>query len=346
LREAADFNAACAQNSGDLLPYIGTEYVARDIDLLRRALGEDQLTFYGRSFGTYIGTVYASLFPKRVRAMVLDGGYDPARYANRPYAYDRTQYVALDRAMARFLDWCGLTPAMCTFGDGDPKAAFQRLMSRLDAEPVPIPDRGVANGFTLAYRLLFNLNEGKARWPAIGAALRQAEARDSSSFLLSPPSPASFDFLTPNVAVECADRAYPRDLRRLERQLAGSAKRAPLLGPALAYGPPTYDHNHATACVQWRAERASRYQGSYRAAGSAPILVVGTTGDPDTPYRDSVALARTLDNATLLTFRAEGHTAFERSPCATKVITAYLTDGAIPPAKTTCADEPQPTPLT
>lgn len=250
VREAADFAAACVQKTGELLPYVGTEYVARDIDLLRRALGETELTFYGRSFGTYIGTVYASLFPGRVRAMALDGVYDPVRYANRPYAYDRAQYVALDRPLARFLDWCAQTPAMCPFGSDDPGASFERLMRRLDADPVPTPGGGVANGHTLTYRLLFNLNEGREHWPSIGQALRQAEERNSESFLLSPPSPSSFDFLTPNVAVECIDRAYPRSLRTLERQLADSSKLAPLLGPPLAYGAPSYDHNHATACVQ------------------------------------------------------------------------------------------------
>ena len=163
VRQARSFNAACRKNAAELLPYVGTDYVARDIDLLRQALGERQLTFYGRSFGSYIGTVYADLFPQRVRAVVLDGGYDPRRYANRPYAYDRTQYLALDAAVQRFFAWCGRTPSMCTFGDGQPRAAFEQLTRALDAAPVPIPGQGRANGYTLAYRLMFNINGGKAR---------------------------------------------------------------------------------------------------------------------------------------------------------------------------------------
>ncbi|CAL9517263.1 Tripeptidyl aminopeptidase [Streptomyces sp. enrichment culture] len=342
VRQAASFVQGCQDNAGGIAPYVGTGYVARDIDLLRQALGEEQLTYYGRSFGSYIGTVYAAMYPERVRALVLDGGYDPEHYANKPYAYDRPQYLALDGAMGRFLDWCKDDQATCGFGDGDPRAAFEKLKADLDANPVPTANGGQANGYTLVYRLMFNINEGKVIWPSLGQALRKAQQRDNTSFLLRPPSPASYDFLNPNVAVECVDKDYPRDPALLKRKVTRNAELAPLLGPAMAYGPPTYDHQHATACVQWTGEKPSRYAGSFRAKGSAPILVLGTTGDPDTPYQDSVALSRKLDNGRLLTFRAEGHTAFGRSACATDAVTGYLVDLEVPARGTTCADETQP----
>jgi pimeloyl-ACP methyl ester carboxylesterase len=342
VRQAAAFDQACQDNAGDRLPYVGTEYVARDIDLLRQGLGENQLTYYGRSFGSYIGTVYAALFPGRVRALTLDGAYDPRKYRNRPYSYDRDQYLALDGAMSRFLDWCKADQATCGFGDGDPRAAFDRLKADLDADPVETAGGGRANGYTLVYRLMFNINEGKVIWPALGQALRQAQLRDNTSFLLRPPSPASFDFLNPNVAVECVDKDYPSNPYRLKWEVTTNARLAPLLGPAMAYGPPTYDHQHATACAQWQGEHVSRYEGSYRARGSAPILVLGTTGDPDTPYQDAVALSHELDNGRLLTFDAEGHTAFGRSACATDAVVGYLVDLKVPARGTTCADETQP----
>ncbi|MGW7825068.1 alpha/beta fold hydrolase [Streptomyces puniciscabiei] len=342
LASAARFNAACQQKIADLTPFVGTAFVARDIDLLRQALGENRLTFYGRSFGTYIGTVYASMFPAHVRAMALDGAYDPVRYANSPYTYDLPQYVALDAAMRRFLSWCADTPKMCSFGNGRPTAAFDKLIRSLDQQPVTIPGKGAANGFTLAYRLVFNLNAGKAFWPTLGKALQQAEARDATSILLLPPSTASFDFLTANVVVECADRKYPRNPSQLERNTATTTRLAPLLGPPVAYAPPFYDQNHATACVQWPAEQVSRYNGSYRAAGTPKILVVGTTGDPDTPYQDAVTLSKTFDNATLLTFKGEGHAAFGRSKCATTAISSYLGDLVVPQPGTVCDDEAPP----
>ncbi|MCB5168806.1 alpha/beta hydrolase [Streptomyces bambusae] len=338
IRQGREFGAACLERAGDLVPFIGTASNARDLDLLRQALGEEQLTFYGRSFGSYVGTVYAALFPSRVRAMVLDGGYDPHRYADLPYAYDGPQFAALDAAVGRFLDWCAANAAACGFGDGRPREAFEDLKRALDVDPVVTASGRPATGYTLAYRLMFNINSGKRIWPALGQALRAAQARQTS-FLLNPPSPASFDFLNVNLAVECADRAYPASPLLLGPLVTAHATTSPLLGPAIGFGPPTYDHNHAPACAQWPAPRPSRYEGSYRAAGSAPILVLGTTGDPDTPYRDSVALSRTLENGRLVTFAAEGHTAYNRSACISTLVNDYLANLTLPAAGTVCADE-------
>ena len=133
-----------------------------------------------------------------------------------------------------------------------------------------IPNQGVANGYTLAYRLMFNINGGKRDWPNLAAALSRAEQRDPSSFLLRPPSPTSFDFLTVNVVVECIDRNYPRSRERLRRELATSDEASPLLGPSIGYGPPTYDHNHAPACVLWPGARTSRHHGNFRASRLSP----------------------------------------------------------------------------
>ncbi|MFZ3492562.1 alpha/beta hydrolase [Streptomyces sp. 5.8] len=338
LRQGQEFAAACRERAGGLVPFIGTGSNAKDLDLLRQALGEETLTFYGRSFGSYVGTVYAAQFPRRVRAMVLDGGYDPRRYANVPYAYDAVQFTALDSAVGRFLDWCAQNATACGFGAGKPREAFEQLKRDLDADPVITPSGRPATGYTLAYRLMFNINSGKEIWPYLGEALAAAQAR-KTTFLLSPPSPGSFDFLNVNLAVECADRVYPTSRLLLGAMVGAQSASAPLLGPPIGLGPPTYDHNHAPACAQWQAERPSRYEGSYRAAGSAPILVLGTTGDPDTPYRDSVALAGTLEGGRLLTFDAEGHTAYNRSACVSALVNDYLATLALPARGTVCADE-------
>ncbi|MER6203451.1 alpha/beta hydrolase [Streptomyces sp. NPDC001586] len=338
IRQGADFANACRQRSGDLVPFIGTASNAKDLDLLRQALGEEKLSFYGRSFGSYVGTVYAAQFPRRVRAMVLDGAYDPRRYADMPYAYDAAQFVALDAAVGRFLDWCAHNPAACGFGEGRPRQAFEELKRALDADPVISASGRPATGYTLAYRLMFNINAGQEIWPELGQALRAAQARQGS-FLLNPPSPASFDFLNVNTAVECADRVYPAGRLLLGALVSAHVASAPLLGPPIGLGPPTYDHNHAPTCAQWPAERPSRYEGSYRAQGSAPILVLGTTGDPDTPYQDAVALAGTLEAGRLLTFDAEGHTAYNRSACVSALVTDYLATLALPARGTVCADE-------
>ncbi|MCP3804141.1 alpha/beta hydrolase [Allokutzneria sp. A3M-2-11 16] len=329
-----EFVQACQRESGDLLPYIGTEYVARDMDLLRAAVGDPKLSYLGFSFGTYIGTVYANLFPQRTRALVLDGGYDPQHYANSPYAYDITQFDAIEATLHRFFAWCSATPAKCAFGNGNPAAAFTALQAALDAKPV-----NGANGATMTLEVVFALNGGKSTWVRMAENLVKAQQGTGPLVL---PADENAEFFAANVSVECADRAFPRNMALLQARLAYAAREAPLAGPALAYAPPNYDHAHATACVQWPAEQRSRYAGPFHARGSSPILVVGTTGDPDTPYVDSVALSRTLANARLLTFDGEGHTGFYHSPCSKAAITAYLADLRLPARGATCSDDVTP----
>ncbi|WP_370945135.1 alpha/beta hydrolase [Amycolatopsis sp. cg5] len=337
---AARFTAACVARSGNMLPYIGTESVARDMDQIRAALGEERFNYFGVSFGTFIGTVYANLFPKRIRVMALDGAYDPEAYANRPYTYDFWQYVEIEGALNRMLDWCA-RDASCPFGDGNPRAAFDRLVRSLDRDPVRDADGKVlANGSVLAYSMIFELNGGTSAWRGLAAELQEA-ATSRTGDLLYPLSDSS-SFFAANVSVECADRVYPSGKFSLRAHLALEAATGPRLGPIAAYGPPGYDQSHANACQQWPAQRASRYPGPWNAPGSAPILVVGTTGDPDTPYRDAIALSRTLDNARLLTFVGEGHSGQGHSPCARAAITAYLVDRTLPAPGTRCTDNPTP----
>lgn len=321
------FNDACQRHSGDLLPYIGTEYSARDLDVVRAALGEKKFNWYGLSYGTYLGTVYASLFPEKVGVMALDGAYDPNAYANDPYRYDRGQYLAVDAALGRFLDWCERTPDDCSFGDGDPRQAYLDLQAALDAEPIRDADgRLVANGAWLTMMVTYALGSGDDYWPTLAQQLVDAQHRTGD--LLSGME-GEAQFQTENAAIECADRAFPRSLDLLHDRLRSETAEAPLNGPALAYGPPNYDQGHATACTQWPAKRLSRYSGPFDAKGSAPILVVGNTGDPDTPYQDAVTLSRTLDNAHLLTVRGEGHTG-TGSECAWNATMDYLATGALP----------------
>ncbi|MCA1697086.1 MAG: alpha/beta hydrolase, partial [Actinobacteria bacterium] len=207
----------CQTGSGDLLRYIGTEYVARDMDLLRAAVGDKKLNYFGVSFGTFIGTVYANLFPTRIRAMSLDGAYDPEAYANNTYKYDYWQYVALEEALGRFLDWCADSPD-CAFGHGDPVAAYDALVSDLDDNPVrDDQDKVVANGASLTYRVMFALNGGRSGWPAIAKDLSAAQRR-GGSYVDSIGSKSNF--FAANVSVECADRVYPRGKLLLRYRLA------------------------------------------------------------------------------------------------------------------------------
>jgi pimeloyl-ACP methyl ester carboxylesterase len=346
LRRARSFTRACVRRSRALLPFIGTGYVARDMDLLRAAVGDDKLTYVGFSFGTYIGTVYANLFPARVRALTLDGSYDPVAYARRPYDYDRGQYVALEGSLSRFFAWCSRHARSCGFGKGRAAPAFDRLMARLEAHPrrVRTPDGvGTLDAAEALYQVALTLDGGRISWPSLGESLARTQRGARGS--LPPVSAQDAALYDANTAVECADRAFPRSRRVLRRRLAQNARLGRRLGRVFAYGPPAYDQSHATACVQWPASASdhapSRYRGSFGSRGAARILVVGTTGDPDTPYRDAVTLSRTLTGASLLTLRGEGHTAFLRSACINAQVVGYLVD-LTAPRVTTCADELQP----
>jgi len=184
----------------------------------------------------------------------------------------------------------------------------------------------------LTYNVQASLGSGVHGWPLLATDL--VDAQNRTGFLLSVPEVA---FLSANTAVECADRVFPRG--QLKARLAIASRVAPLTGPALAYAVPNYDHAHATACTQWPVKSQSRYAGPFSAAGAPPILVVGNTGDPDTPYQDSVALASTLRSGHLLTYRGEGHTGLGQSQnCVAEKITAYLTEGVLPPRGAFCDD--------
>jgi pimeloyl-ACP methyl ester carboxylesterase len=339
---AREWNAACRAHSGALLPYIGTKSQARDLDLLRAAVGDDQLSYFGGSYATYVGTVYASMFPRRVRAMVLDSAYDPEKYADDPYAYDYGQFRSTESAMYRFLAWCAATPAQCGFAAGVPAptsaglaAKVRAILKSLDANPA-----GDVNGATMLSELTSALNGGTRRWVTLGANLRLAESRTGPLIYAITQSDTAFNAV--NVSVECADRVYPPGLAELRARLAKVASEFPLTAPGMAYGPPAYDHTHGPACLLWPAARHSRYTGSYRARGSAPILIVGNTGDPDTPYEDSVALSRLLQNSHLLTWQGEGHTARLKSACAAAYMYEYLLRLSVPPEGTVCRDAPIP----
>ncbi|MFC7534778.1 alpha/beta hydrolase [Actinoplanes sp. GCM10030250] len=345
---AREWNAGCQAHSGGLLPYVGTEAQARDLDLLRAAVGDTRLTYFGGSYATYVGTVYANLFPRRIRAMVLDSGYDPGKYANDPYAYDYGQYQATESAMGRFLGWCAATVDRCAFAAGvTPPTGptlvgkVRRLLEALDANPLRDPAGAVSvNGATMLSELTSRLNSGTRQWETLGTDLHLAETRTGPLMYAIGPSDAAFNAV--NVSVECADRLYPSSRRELRTRLAKVAAEFPLTAPGMAYGPPAYDQTHAPACVGWPAARLSRYAGSYEARGSAPILVSGNTGDPDTPYADAVALSRILENGHLVTWEGEGHTARRKSACVEAYMYEYLLRLAVPPAGTVCRDAPIP----
>jgi pimeloyl-ACP methyl ester carboxylesterase len=354
------FAAVCGGRVGKLLAHISTTDSARDLDLLRRAVRDQKLSYIGLSYGTLIGATYANLFPDNVRALVLDGNLDPVKWFEEPSGqlplstFIRTESdIAAGETLARFLDLCGAaTTAHCAFSAGNPAAThakFDTLLTRLRAAPVTI--RGLrytyASAVSVFVENLYTI-QPLFRWPGwtAGAKLMQElwvasepdAAAASASAPTAPPIPRgdqSYTSYTQLYAVVCAESPNPRRTD-LYSQIADFAVNRS--GPVGAYwawfGEP---------CANWPKKGADVYTGPWDRPTLAPILVIGNMFDPSTRYQGSLAMASQLANARLLTVDGYAHTAFlNRSSCVNGYEVDYLLTGNLPPLKTHCRQDVTP----
>ena len=330
IAEVKTFNAGCQQRSGAELPYVSTVDAAMDMDVIRRDLGDPGLTYLGFSYGTLLGATYAGLYPTRVRAMVLDGAIDPALPVVKSLDI---QSAALEGELDQFFSWCR-TNSKCQWKTGpDPLGSFRSLMARVQSSPLPVRGSSRTVG---AAALLYGTAWGlyfTVQWPFLGSALAQAAAGDGTEMM------ELFDSYTQrqkdgtysnefeaNVAVNCLDAPAP-SVAALEADAPAAAAAAPVYGVANLYS--------EMACSLWPVP-ATGHPGPITAPGSPPILVVGTTGDPATPYSEARALAGELQHGVLLTRVGEGHTAYPFSSCIRSAVDAYLLHLTVPPAGTRC----------
>ena len=207
LREGRQFAASCQQRSGKILPFMGTEYAARDMDRLRAALGDDQLSYLGLSYGTYLGAVYADMFPSRVRAVTLDGSVDPFQYGDDYLGLLGVNYRASERSVDAFLAWCGAHATTCRFGQGAAEEALDALVAHLDDQPLTTgkgDERATTNGYTVLYLLYLLTGSGRDAWPQTGKLLADIAAGKpvvTNRDLLGPAGGAT------NIVIECTDAA-------------------------------------------------------------------------------------------------------------------------------------------
>lgn len=324
----------CAAKSGKLLPHLGTVDTAKDMDVLRTALGDRQLTYVGFSYGTLLGARYAQQFPGNVRALVLDGAVDPI-LTTRETAV--AQAVGFERALDAFFKDC--VAQRCPFSThGDIGKTYDALMASIDEQPLSAsqyPGRKLGPSEAL-FGVAAALYSREYGWPVLRQALEQAYARKDGSALL-----ALFDNLVERderghysnsvesqAAISCVDGLYSRDPASYDADAAQFDRQAPRFGRALAYGP--------MVCAFWPAPPVTR-PGVVRVEGSAPIVVVGTTRDPATPYDWSESLADQLPGV-LVTYEGDGHTAYGygRSTCINDVVDAYLISLTVPKTGTRC----------
>ncbi len=320
-----EFAAGCAERSGDLLPYLSTVSTARDMDLLREALGEEQISYLGVSWGTALGSIYATLFPERVRAMVLDSAFD----LSAPLADLIVPRVeAEERALNLMLEQCAADSACPFHNDGNPFAAFDQLLARLDTDPLVVDDTEVGLGHArsaLFFGLVYEEHRIWAEWSDLTRAL--AEAQDGNGRRLRDLGGLNAG-IESQFAIECLD--WPRDAWEPSQSTVDAVlAAAPRLGPLYAESP--------FVCGFWPAEPDP--PPPLTAADAGPIQVIGSTGDIATPLQASRDLTDHLDEGVLLIVEANNHGGYFIDPdnlCVIETIDRYLTDLEIPANESHC----------
>ncbi|MFE9771453.1 alpha/beta hydrolase [Streptomyces sp. NPDC005931] len=327
------FAEGCGADAPKLLRHVSTVEAARDMDIVRAALGDEKLNYVGASYGTFLGATYAGLFPKRSGRLVLDGAMDPSLPARR---LNLEQTEGFDTAFTSFAKDC-VRRADCPLGGTGtaPERVGENLkefFDRLDARPIPTGD---ADGRTLTESLattgVIAAMYDEGAWPQLRQALTAAMRRNDGAGLLGlsdsyyerDADGGYSNLMFANAAVNCLDLPAAFDTPdEVREELPAFEKASSVFGEGLAWA--------ALNCAYWPV-RATGEPQRIEARGAAPIVVVGTTRDPATPYRWAEALAGQLSSARLLTYEGDGHTAYGRgSDCIDSAINAYLVRGTPP----------------
>ena len=330
-QELAD---GCSEEYGDALGTFNTVDTARDMEQLRQSLGDEQLTYLGYSYGTTLGSTYAELYPDKVRAMVLDAAVDPD--ADR-LADAEEGAKGLEAGFDAFAANCTALIAGCPIG-AEPRQFVEALLGQAAANWIPSsePDadgaiRTASPGLviTAIQAALYDT----ASWPQLAQALAAAQQGDSKGlFSLADNYSGRLEdgsysnLFDANIAVNCADTEETFDEAQLRELAVDWNSKYPLFGAGSAAGLYT--------CTVWDAERTPLPERD--AEGSAPILVVGNSGDPVTPLPGAVDLAEDLDNGVLLTWQGQGHTAYPKTACVSYAVDRYLIDLTAPMDGLTC----------
>ncbi|MBX6750675.1 MAG: alpha/beta fold hydrolase [Micromonosporaceae bacterium] len=319
----------CGNKYGDDLRLFSTVQTARDMDAIRAALGEEKLTYLGFSYGTLLGAVYAQLFPGNVRAFVLDGAVDPTA---GPIAASEGQAMGFERALSNFTEWCQANRATCPIHD-NPRGAIAAEIERGRVSPVEGPDGRKATAGWVLWGVILSMYS-QDFWPVLGQAIDKLRNGDATWILLLADTYADRDengryrsnqFDAFN-AINCADEdTYPsvEEIRQLQAQWR---TKYPMFGPALATG--------LLSCALWPGGKDPYPTGP--ATGAPEIVVVGTTGDPATPYESTKKLADMLGVGVVVTWEGEGHTAYSESRCIQRAVDNYLIDLIVPDDGLTC----------
>ena len=358
----------CSTTGKAVAGAMSTAEVARDMDVLRRAVGDKKLNFLGFSYGTALGQYYANMFPDRVRAVAVDGVINPITWTGNSRTRNRIQDDRLRsadgayKALREILERCDTAgEKFCTFAAGDPIKNFDTITKKLKAKPVTVTDE--FGTYTVTYAdfiggilgALYSPNAGdavatsaKQLWDIINAdssvtAARQAAAKAALAQRIREArgSAPGRDFPYDNgletyAGVACTDGLHPKNAESWPAETAKYDTRAPYFGRAWGWG------TASCASKTWTVRDEDAYRGPFNRRTAAPVLVIGSYWDPATNYVEAVESARMLPNSRLLSSTNFGHTAYGTSACATGAIDQYLLTGALPAAGTVCQGDIQP----
>jgi pimeloyl-ACP methyl ester carboxylesterase len=332
-----NYAAACKKNTGALLGHIDAESNARDMDLLRAVLGDAKLNYLGFSYGTFFGAHYAKLFPKNVGRLVLDGPVDPSITAAQDFT---TQMGGFESAFRAYLADC-VVGSGCPFSGtvDDALAQASALIARVGTERLSIPDGRVLDLSSLGTAISYPLYSQDS-WPALSQMFTELQqGKATLAFQFADGYNGRNDDGTYSeennvyTAALCLDDVFPTDLAGTRATMNAIAQAAPTIGEIVAYSDWV---QVSIACQNW-PYRSVLHPEKIQAKGAAPIMVVGTTNDPATPYTGAKSLASQLDSGFLVTRRGEGHTAYgSGNACIDRTVDAYLVKGTVPAQDPLC----------
>ena len=359
-QKAADARlaAACASHGGAIRDHMSSADAARDLDLLRRVLGDRKLTYLGYSYGSLLGQNYANLFPDNFRALVIDGVVDPIAWSTGRGAQASTTPVgtrigSADGARAtlgEFFRLCDAAGSDCAFSGGASKR-FDALAAKLRGHPAPVIDPGTGQTITFTYNDLIGMTLGDlyqaAVWPDLASILAYLDGQVSPAVLgeklaairtrfgltANPAATAAYyaNEVEGSPGVACSDTLNPRSFAAWQQSADRNERQYGYFGRVWNW---TW-----SSCRVWPSGAGQdRYLGPWTTRTSAPVLVVGNYFDPATRYQGAVTASQLLPNSRLLSYAGWGHAAFfiAFNTCVNDNVSNYLITGRTPPAGTVC----------
>jgi pimeloyl-ACP methyl ester carboxylesterase len=349
---------ACAEQGGPILNHMSTANVARDMDLLRRAVGDAKLTYAGVSYGSYLGNTYANLFPGKVRALVVDGVLDPVAWSTGrgdqartlPFSNRLRSAKGAYATLQEFLRLCDAGGPNCAFSAGDPKRRFDRLARRLLRQPVEFVDPESGETILVTYAELIGTTLGvlydPSVWPLWAEILQQLDELTSpataaaSLRTLRARLGAGFqqedypNFVEGFPGVACSETHNPADVGAWSRAARAQDRQFPYFGRPWTW--------LSSICQPWPGWDDDHFDGPWNHTTANPVLVVGNLFDPATPYHGAVTVDRLLPRSRLLTLAGWGHTSLFASACIDGYVNSYLLTTRVPPRGTVCQPDVVP----